>query len=298
MSWVARAVVLAATAFIAVNAWAAERVLILIGDADPATVVRTIYALERVTDAFGDSLKERHVDVLGEGVVYEALGVLPKARTSNTDLLKLSAQANATGREDLAHSHVAVLTTEGASRSIGFANVIGVQLSVDLYAVADRKSLGGFTMTREDPVEKGVPVVRAVAAVASRLTDDLAAWLVARLAPAGPQAEPITPPDPPFTGHPSPMLAPMTYVVSFTGIEPDILQEMITLMETEFPHFIAARPPEGTGGTMRYGYVSKAPPHKIFTWMHHLCNDVGLRPGVKVSIDQPTETKLVVRRSF
>ncbi len=88
-----------------------------------------------------------------------------------------------------------------------------------------------------------------------------------------------------------------TYNVTFKNFETSEVMKITDVMENEFPDYVRSRAPKGDTTKMVYGYVSKAPAHKIYEWMNILLTDMGLNPDdqVKVTVDN---TKLVLNKLY
>ena len=75
-----------------------------------------------------------------------------------------------------------------------------------------------------------------------------------------------------------------TYEFVFRNFSGGQLEEITTIMETEFPKHIKSRIVSSDSVQTSYMYISRAPTHKIEEWMTILLTDMGFPPGRQVEL--------------
>lgn len=297
--WLRSAAVALGLIAAAATTQAETRVAVLIDDDDAHSISRTDGSMGTIVSAFAGSLKALGLSVIEPAHALTTLGVTLGARAADAEVLALAAKAMESGNPTLVHDYVVLLDTKGTARMTNFATIVSLRMTAGIYGPGGARNFGRFELSRKQPFPSGTPVGTAIEEVAAPLANDLAAVIAAKIDPAAASEAPAGTPGIPasdFTGRPFPMPESMMYIFTFYGFELETLNEVMDILTTEFPHFVAARPIEGSGSLTRLGYVSKAPPHKIFTWFHILFSDMGLPPGRKVKIEQPEENILTVTR--
>lgn len=297
--WLRSAVVALALIAAAASAEAETRVVVLIDDDDARSITRTDGSMQTIVSTFAGSLKGQGLNVIDPTHVLMTLGVTLQARTADAEVLAVAAKALESGNETLVHDYVVLLETKGIAKMTTFGTIVSLRMTADIYGPGGTKNLGRFEQSRKQPFPSGTSTGTAVEEVAAPLANDLAAVIAAKIHFAAGSEPPAAKPEIPkskFSGRPHPMPESVTYLFTFVDFEPKTLVEMVSILTTGFPYFVSARPVEGSGSIKRLGYVSKSPPHKIFTWFHILLSDMGLPPGQKVAIDQPAEDKLTLTR--
>lgn len=260
-------------------------VLVLGEDSDPKSVKRSSDIFRRVITEIQSQVSAYNFDVKDEHAVGATMDWQFKDRRPKQELFEVAKLANSSGNPSVYSRALVTFKIMAAAKDVGFAKKAQVRIAGEVYDVEANRFLGAWeapTMTFPAPKDcDGVCIHEVVgnnardmaAAVGDVIRKKLA--YMARGEVSGNAASGM--------GGSNGNLE-TTYAFTFRNFAPSETHEITSVMEKEFPEYIRTLPPQGSGPVLKYGYVSRAPQHKIQKWMNILLADMGLDPDTKVNV--------------
>ena len=264
-------------------------ILVMGEDSDPKSVRRSSDIFRRVISSLQEQMSRYDFYVVDEEILAVEMGWQVRERRPKTELIQVVQLANQSGDPRLQVRAMAVFKIRAAALNVGFATKAMVRVTGDIYDWEARRFIGSWEAPRmEFPAPANCTGIcieevvgdkaRDVAATVGDVLRKKLAYLT-RGAGAAAGTAPAT-----GTGSATGPGLTTTYAFTFRNFTTREILEITEVMENEFPHYVRSRAPSGDTARMDYGYVSKAPSHKIYKWINILLMDMGLDPDSQVKL--------------
>ena len=261
-------------------------VLVLGEDSDKKSVRRSSDIFRRVMAQMQEQMSRYNYHVVDEDMIAASLDWKMSDRRPKQELIEIAKLANQ-ARDPRTYSRALVIFKIRASaKSVGFATKAQVRIAGEVYDLVNNRFLGAWEaprMTFPAPKDCSGFCIQEVVGdnardIASSLSDVLRKKLAHYSRGSGSSTSDLS-------GGKGGLET--IYAFTFRNFSTQQFYEFTEVMEKEFPEFVRAMSPQGDTAVMKYGYVSRAPGHKINKWVNTLLMDMGLNPD--------TDTKVTIR---
>jgi len=269
-----------------VNAQTDVPVLVLGEDSDKRSVKRSSDIFRRVMAQLQEQMSRYNYLVVDEDMIAASLDWKMSDRRPKQELIEIAKLANQ-ARDPRVYSRALVIfKIRAAAKSVGFATKAQVRIAGEVYDLESNRFLGAWEAPRMTfPAPKdcsGVCIQEVVGDHARDIASSLGDVLRKKLAHFSRGSGSTTSN---LSGGKGALET--IYAFTFRNFSTQQFYEFTEVMEKEFPEFVRAMSPQGDTAVMKYGYVSRAPGHKITKWVNILLMDMGLNPD--------TDTKVTIR---
>ena len=260
-------------------------VLVLGEDSDQRSVKRSSDIFRRVITEIQSQMSAYNFDVKDEHAIGATLDWKFKDRRPKQELIEIAKLANKSGKPSVYSRALVTFKIMAAAKNISFATKAQVRIAGEVYDVESNRFLGSFeapTMVFPAPKDcKGMCLHEVVgehardmaAAVGDVMRKKLAYMARGSTSATGSSG---------YSGSSANLENTFGFV--FRNFKTSETHEITEIMEKEFPKYVRTLPPQGSGPVLRYGYVTRAPQHKIYKWMNILLADMGIDPDNDVNI--------------
>jgi len=269
-----------------VNAATDIPVLVLGEDSDKKSVRRSSDIFRRVMAQMQEQMSRYNYHVVDEDMIAASLEWKMSDRRPKQELIEVAKLANQ-ARDPRVYSRALVIfKIRAAAKSVGYATKAQVRIAGEVYDLESNRFLGGWEAPRMTfPAPKdcsGVCIQEVVGDNARDIAASVSDVLRKKLAhfSRGSGSKNGS-----FGGGKDGLET--TYAFTFRNFSTRQFYEFTEVMEKEFPKFVRAMSPQGDTAVMKYGYVSRAPGHKINKWVNTLLMDMGMNPD--------SDTKVTIR---
>jgi hypothetical protein len=276
-------------------------VIVMGEDSDPNSVARSSDIFRRVISQLQEDMSRYDFYVIDEEILAVELGWQVRERRPKTELIQVIQLANQSRDPRLQARAMVIFKIRAAAQNVGFATKAMVRIMGEVYDYEARRFIGSWEAPRmEFPAPancSGMCIQEVVGDHAREVAAQVGDVLRKKLAyltrgAGGPVAGSGGYVSGPTAAAPAASVCPAdldtgltaTYAVTLRNFTTPEYLELKKVMETEFPCYIGTRMPSGDTSTRHYGYVSRAPAHKIEEWINILLMDMGLNPDGQVKI--------------
>jgi hypothetical protein len=268
------------------NAQTDVPILVLGEDSDKRSVKRSSDIFRRVMAQLQEQMSRYNYLVVDEDMIAASLEWKIMDRRPKQELIELAKLANQ-ARDPRVYSRALVIfKIRAAAKSVGFATKAQVRIAGEVYDLESNRFLGAWEAPRMTfPAPKdcsGVCIQEVVGDNARDIASSLGDVLRKKLAHFSRGSGSATSN---LSGGKEGLET--IYAFTFRNFSTQQFYEFTEVMEKEFPEFVRAMAPQGDTAVMKYGYVSRAPGHKITKWVNILLMDMGLNPD--------SDTKVTIR---